>query len=186
MSATSKAQNGDLRGAATAWIRAKGVEGPSPATQAARRADLAGVAACLADVLERPDAGLSPNASAFEEHLSQLRLDDLSEANLVAAFAAFAEDGHAPASVRRALSTWRGFCRWLVREGHLDANPLEELRGPKRPDWAPKPLELAELERVVATAASADPRARHPWPERDLALLAALAGAGLRSAEVIA
>ncbi len=73
-----------------------------------------------------------------------------------------------------------------MREGHLSSNPLEEVRGPKRPDWAPKPLELAELERVVATVATADPRARHPWPERDLGLLAALAGAGLRSGEVIA
>ncbi|HSH23786.1 MAG TPA: tyrosine-type recombinase/integrase [Acidimicrobiales bacterium] len=137
-------------------------------------------------MLERADAGLPADASAFDEHLAQLRLGDLTEANLVAAVAAFAADGHAPASVRRALSTWRGFCKWLVREGHLPANPLEEVRGPKRPDWAPKPLELAELERVVAAAASPDTRARHPWPERDLALLAALAGAGLRSGEVIA
>ncbi len=175
MSAAPKRLDGDLRGPATAWLRAKGVEGPSPATQAARRADLAGVAACLADVLERPDAGLPPDAPAFDEHLAQLHFDDLTEENLVAAIAAFAADGRAPASVRRALSTWRGFCKWLVREGHLFVNPLEDVRGPKRPDWAPKPLELAELERVMTAAATADPRAAirgrsgtwpssPPWP----------------------
>ena len=91
----------------------------------------------MADVLERPDAGLAPDASAFDEHLAQLRLSDLTEANLVAAFASFAEDSHAPASIRRALSTWRGFCRWLVRDGQLGSNPLEEISGPKRPDWGP-------------------------------------------------
>ena len=37
----------------------------------------------------------------------------------------------------------------------------------------------------MTTVAIPDPRARHPWPERDLAVLAALCGAGLRSAEVI-
>ncbi len=63
MSAAQERLNGDLRGPATAWLRAKAVEGPSPATQAARRADLAGVAACLADVLERPDAGLAVTGS---------------------------------------------------------------------------------------------------------------------------
>ncbi len=103
--------DGDLRGLASAWLRAKRVEGPSPATQAARRGDLAGVAACLADVLERPDAGLACDVSAFDEHLAQLRLNDLTESNLVAAVAGFAADGRAPASVRRALSTWRGFCK---------------------------------------------------------------------------
>ena len=185
MSDTRKGLDGDLRGVATGWLAAKGVEGPSPATQAARRADLAGVAACLADVLERPDAGLPADTPAFDQHLAQVCVADLTEANLVAAVAAFAEDGHAPASVRRALSTWRGFCKWLVREERLPANPLEDLKGPKRPDWAPKPLELAELEQVMAAASEPDPRARHSWPERDLGLLAALAGAGLRSAEVI-
>ena len=70
-----------------------------------------------------------------------------------------------------------------MRNGQLGSNPLEEISGPKRPDWAPRPLELAELERVMTTVVVPDPRGRHPWPERDLALLAALCGAGLRSAK---
>jgi hypothetical protein len=78
MSGTSEGLDGDLRGVANGWLAAKAVEGPSPATQAARRADLAGVAACLADVLERPDAGLPAGASAFDQHLAQLCLADLS------------------------------------------------------------------------------------------------------------
>lgn len=95
-----------------------------------------GVAACLADVLERRAANLSAATSGFDEHLAQVCLADLTERNLVAALAAFAEDGHAAASVRRALSTWRGFCKWLVREEHLPTNPLEGVKGPKRPGWS--------------------------------------------------
>ena len=60
------------------------------------------------------------------------------------------------------------------------------MAGPRRPDWAPKALEYAELERIAVAAASPDPRARDPWPERDSALFAVFAGAGLRIGEAIA
>lgn len=38
---------------------------------------------------------------------------------------------------------------------------------------------------MVAAAATPDPRARHSWPERDLALLAVLVGAAPRVEEVV-
>jgi integrase/recombinase XerC len=49
--------------------------------------------------------------------------------------------GHSPRSVRRLLSTWRGFGRHLVAGGYLAANPLAGIEGPKRPEWLPKVLE---------------------------------------------
>ncbi len=49
----------------------------------------------------------------------------------------------------------------------------------------PKALEYAELERIAQAAASADPRGRDPWPERDSALFAVFAGAGVRIGEAI-
>jgi site-specific recombinase XerC len=49
--------------------------------------------------------------------------------------------GHAPRSVRRLLSTWRGFGRHLVAGGYFAANPLDGIEGPKRPEWLPKVLE---------------------------------------------
>ena len=58
--------------------------------------------------------------------------------------------------------------------------------GPKRPEWMPKALEYAELERIAQAAGTTDPRARDPWPERDAALFAVFAGAGVRSGEAIA
>jgi len=50
----------------------------------------------------------------------------------------------------------------------------------------PKALEYAELARIAHAAGSTDPRARDPWPERDSALFAVFAGAGVRSGEAIA
>src|SRR5207302_10402353 len=94
--------------------------------------------------------------------------------------------GHGPASVRRVLSTWRGFGRHLVAAEVLLSNPVDGLTGPKRPEWVPKALEYAELERIAQAAGSTDPRARDPWPERDGASFAVFAGAGARSGEAIA
>ncbi len=53
---------------------------------------------------------------------------------LTDALAAYAAD-HSPSTVRRVLSTWRGFARWLRREGWLSADSTEEIEGPARPDW---------------------------------------------------
>ncbi len=83
------------------------------------------------------------------------------------------------------LSTWRGFCRWLVVEGEVGSDPSAGTRDPGRPDWKPKALELVELGRVVEAASSPDPRGRDPWPERDRALVAVFAGAGVRIGEAI-
>jgi site-specific recombinase XerD len=134
---------------------------------------------------ERLDRGPVPeDAERFAGELGRLEPDDLLGPELLDALAEYA-GSHAPRSVRRLLSTWRGFGRHLVASGRLSANPLDGIEGPKRPEWLPKALEFAELERLAAAAASADPRARDPWPERDSALFAVFAGGGVRIAEAI-
>ena len=111
-----------------------------------------------------------------EGHLSARALAD--------ALAAYGDD-HAASSLRRVLSTWRGFCRWLVAEGELGFDPSVHIEGPGRADWKPKALELVELGRVIDAASTSDPRGRDPWPERDRALVAVFAGAGVRIGEAI-
>lgn len=165
------------------WLASRATDKPSPHSEAARRADLATIAALAAERLGRP-AG-PPEAERAPRELGRLVPADLAGGALAEAFSDYA-GGHAPRSVRRVLSTWRGFCAWMVARGHLAADPLAEVRGPRRPDWTPKPLELVELERVVEAAGAPDPRGRHPWPERDRALVAVFAGAGVRIGEVIA
>jgi integrase/recombinase XerD len=140
------------------------------------------VASRLAELLDRPLA--DDQADRFTAEMDRLVPADLGGAELLDAVADYAA-GHAPRSVRRLLSTWRGFARHLVAGGYLSVNPLDGIEGPKRPEWLPKALEFAELERIAAAAGSADPGARDPWPERDSALFAVFAGAGVRIAEAI-
>jgi site-specific recombinase XerD len=172
-----------LQRVAAEWLRTKQLARRSPASDAARRADLTVIAGHLADHLGRPDGddGLGP----MERQLARLGLHHLEPRALREAFAEYAAD-HAASSVRRVLSTWRGFCRWLQAEGYLADDPVAGLEGPGRADWKPKPLELVELARVIEAAATPDRRARHPWPERDGALVAVFTGAGVRLGEAIA
>jgi site-specific recombinase XerD len=175
--------NGSLVSAAHEWLARARTQKLSAATETARRQDLVAVASRLAVRLERPAA--TDSEDRLTEALGRLEVDDLGGGELLDAVADYAA-GHAPRSVRRLLSTWRGFGRHLVTSGRLAANPFDAIEGPKSPDWLPKALEFEELERIAAAASSADPRAREPWPERDAALFAVFAGAGVRIGEAIA
>lgn len=170
---------------ATLWLRLRRLEKPSPNSEAARRADLGVIGGYLVELLGRAEPAAGAVGTGFDRHLARLSIADLTPDTLVEAFAVHADDGHAASSVRRAMSTWRSFCRWLVSGGHLSANPFDEIKGPRRPDWVPKALELVELERVIRAAATLDPRARGAWVERDVALVSVFTGAGVRVGEAI-
>jgi integrase/recombinase XerD len=141
----------------------------SPHTTAAYRRDLAAVAAIVAEQL-----GRAPVVS------------ELSAPVLRAAFAVFAAD-RAAASVGRAWSVWRTFCEFLVAEELLPGNPMSGVARPRRPERVPKPLQGdGTPEELLAAVAAGARRARDPWPERDLAVLAVLLLTGVRSAELLA
>lgn len=46
----------------------------------------------------------------------------------------------APATARSRLSQVSMFCRWLVRHGHLDADPTIDIDGPRMPRYVPRGL----------------------------------------------
>ncbi|WP_214410305.1 tyrosine-type recombinase/integrase [Sphaerisporangium fuscum] len=103
-----------------------------------------------------------------------------------AAFADFAEP-RSPASVNRAWSAWNQFLTFCVAEGMLEGNPMAAVPRPKQPAKAPKPLlgdgsaSATLLERIAAGAR----KARDPWVERDLVVLALALVTGMRSAELL-
>ena len=165
---------------ARAWIRAKNVERPSPNTVAARKRDLALIATYLGDLFERPEPRWGTERhEPFTLALGRVRVSDLTAENLADAFAFYANEGRSPASVRRVLSTWRGFCRWLVVDKQLlEGNPIEAVKGPKATPWRPKPLSEDDLARVIAAAQDPSPTARQPWPELERAVCALLITTG--------
>jgi site-specific recombinase XerD len=92
----------------------------------------------LADTGDRPEPSEDDDRSALARPLSRLELADLTTAALSDAFAAYATD-HAPSSVRRVLPTWRGWCRWLRREGWLGVDPDRRSRGARGQTGSPSP-----------------------------------------------
>ncbi|ONI69082.1 integrase [Kribbella sp. ALI-6-A] len=152
--------------AQAAFFAARRPRKDSPHTTDAYRRDLAGITALLTDDPE------------------QLEVEQLTAQALRTAFGAFA-DGHAKSSVLRAWSTWNQFLTFCVSDGLLAGNPMGAVARPKTPPLSPKPLRGEDTpEKLLKAAADGTRRARDPWPERDLLVIALGLVAGLRSAEM--
>ena len=153
------------------FLRAIGTAKPSRHTLIAYRHDLVAVATRLAG-----DAGVE---------IADLRMVHLTKSALRGAFASWAGD-HAKASVIRTWSAWNRFFAYAVAEDLVEGNPMEAVHKPK-PATAPVKVIRGPdaTARLLAAAKSVDPRARRPWPERDLALAATFAVTGLRLAEAL-
>lgn len=159
-----------FRDVVEAWLTNIGAAKPSPATLAGYRRDVEGVAGRLA-ALE----GLGS--------VEQVLLARLDRQALVAAFASWAAD-HAAASVRRAHSAWSSLFDFLVAEGVVEGNPMAAVPKPKTPSSLPRSIRAPDaVARLLRAASEEDPRARDPWPARDLALVATFCLTGVREAE---
>lgn len=159
------------------------------ATEEAYRRDLTRWAWHLGVLGEVPyvdgrEPGTRP--AGFVAELSRLTCADLGRERVLRAAAQLTRDGYAASSRARMLSAMRGFCRWLVIQGHLEVDPTADLGDPAQPDRLPAAFTSGQLEKLVATVAVKDEEARFPWVSRDLAILALLAGAGVRASELCA
>ena len=83
-------------------------------------------------------------------------------------------------SIGRALSSWRGFYRWLTRHRGLLANPVESVRPPKAPMRLPKALSPDQ------TAALLDAAPGDGLEVRDRAMFELFYSSGLRLSELTA
>ena len=159
-----------LADAVESWLFNLGAAKPSPATLAAYRRDLQGVASRLASLEGVGGYG-------------DVALPDLEKTALRAAFASWATD-HAAASVRRAHSAWSSFFDFLVSEAVMDGNPMAAIPKPKTPSTLPRSIRARDaVARLIKTASEPDPTARDPWPSRDLAVIATFCVTGIREAE---
>ena len=90
--------------------------------------------------------------------------------------------GLAPGSIAIELSAWRGFYRWLGRDGHVALNPVAGVRAPRAPKPLPKAL---AVDQAVLVADHFD-EAASPWIEaRDHCITELLYGCGLRVSELL-
>jgi integrase/recombinase XerD len=98
----------------------------------------------------------------------------------VAGYLATLRRTHQAASVARALSSVRGFHRFLVEEGRRDDDPTGDLPSISVSDLLPKALSEEETERVLGAVVGTGPLVL-----RDRALLEVLYGTGARISEVV-
>lgn len=149
----------------------------------------------LADFLRH--LGLERNASAhtvksYREDLTQavaffreragaaVRPDQVST-RLLRAFLAWLHDqGYARTTISRRIAAVRSWCRFLCRQGALDKNPADGLRGPKLDRKLPHFLNKADVARLLAA-----PKADAALGLRDRAILETLYSAGLRVSELV-
>lgn len=103
--------------------------------------------------------------------------------------------GLAPASVQRKLSTLRSFCRFLVRQDYLSANPFTPVTTRSGGRRLPKVLSIEETGRLLSApmellkkhVSSADSKAGDTRfrAVRDTAILEIIYSGGLRISEVV-
>ncbi len=79
------------------------------------------------------------------------------------------------------LSGWRGFYRWLGREGRIACNPVQDVHAPKAGKPLPKALSVDDAVRLASFAGDG----QDLWLEaRDAAIVELLYGGGLRVGEL--
>jgi integrase/recombinase XerC len=89
------------------------------------------------------------------------------------------EQGYAKTTIARRMAAVRSWCRFLCRQGTLQANPADGLRTPRQDKKLPHFLGGADLTRLLAA-----PPANTPLGIRDRAILETLYSAGLRVSEL--
>ncbi|HEU4622194.1 MAG TPA: tyrosine recombinase XerC, partial [Burkholderiaceae bacterium] len=106
-------------------------------------------------------------------------LESLDPPRIRRAVAVLQARGQAPRSIAIALSAWRGYYRWLARQGQVQANPVDGMRAPRAAKLLPKALAPDATHRLLEFDA-ADPAAL-----RDRAMFELLYSSGLRLAELV-
>jgi integrase/recombinase XerC len=160
----------DLIDAIAVWrAHLTGVRRLSPLTIAAYEQDAIGLAGFLNGHLGGPvtlEAMRSLTISDFRAWLAQRRTEGLG-----------------PRSVARAISSIRALFRFLERQGWVENPAALQLRGPKLPYLAPKPIAADQATKLLDQV---EFESDVPWiAARDVAILTLLYGAGLRISEAL-
>jgi integrase/recombinase XerC len=161
----------DLRAAIADWLSWLALERRCARnTFAAYSRDLAGFLAFL-----REYRGETPSIAMMA---------DLAPADFRAYLARRARDGVARSSTARAMSTLRGFFRFLDKTGRVHNPAIKSVKTPRLPESIPRPLDREDARTVIEKIAEFS---TEPWIQRrDVALFTLLYGCGLRIDEALA
>jgi integrase/recombinase XerD len=116
-------------------------------------------------------------ARLTEENVS---LDEVDETQVAGYLVTLSQEGLSARTQARALSSVRGFFRFLVQEGQQQCDPTELLEGPRLLRKLPDILNRDEVVRLLEAPAGSKPNRI-----RDRAMLHMMYAAGLRVSELI-
>jgi integrase/recombinase XerD len=136
------------------------------------------------------EKGLSKNTieayshglNRFLDHLRKKEIGDwakVSKFEVRAFLLLLKRQGLSTKTVVRNLVAIRTFFKFLVQEGFLEFNPVEELESPKVAKTLPKILSLKEVEQLLE-----QPNPKTPLGTRDRAMLELLYATGMRVSEL--
>jgi integrase/recombinase XerD len=138
----------------------------------------------------RVERGLAANSlAAYGRDLGRLHAHahrrrrpvlELKQSDLAEFIGSLRGEGLSPRSVARAVHAIRGLYRFAVREGRLEADPMENLKAPRVFKALPRCLTPAQVEALLAA-----PDVATPLGVRDRAILEVLYATGLRASELI-
>ncbi len=138
----------------------------------------------------RVERGLSPNTlEAYGRDVARLgafaaaqhrALLDLAQADISRFIGQLRDEGLSARSVARAVHALRGLFRFAVREGHLVADPMENIKAPRAFNALPRCLSMTQVEALLDA-----PDVTKPLGVRDRAILEVLYATGLRVSELI-
>jgi integrase/recombinase XerD len=110
-----------------------------------------------------------------------LLVSTLAQADITALMRSLHARGLNPRSIARAVHAWRGFFRFLEREGQRAADPMEHLRAPRSVRPLPRYLTARQVDALLEA-----PDTSTPLGLRDRAVLETLYATGLRVSELAA
>lgn len=140
----------------------------------------------------RVERGLAPNTvssyavdlgklAAFAEQAGAADTGKIDPVLLTRFFVALDRQGLGARSAARHLSAVRGFCRFLLSERQIAADPMALVATPRLGRRLPHVLTFEEITRLLSA-----PRADHPRGIRDRTMLTLMYAAGLRVSELCA
>lgn len=128
--------------------------------------------------------GYAEDLFSLRDYLSRQttsdHLESLTTSNIRGYLSDLHRSGYSASSVARKLSSLRSFCRYLCREGAIERNPAEGLRGPKQARRLPKVLGDGPIEKLLSA-----PSDQTPLGLRDRAMLETAYAGGLRVSELV-
>jgi integrase/recombinase XerD len=136
------------------------------------------------------EKGLSKNTvdayshglNRFLDYLKKKGIQEIpsvSKLDVRAFLLALKKQGLSAKTVVRNLVAIRTLFQFLIQEGILEANPIEELESPKMPKTLPEILNLKEVEQLLE-----QPNPQTPMGIRDRAMLEVLYATGMRVSEL--